>query len=76
MEDKAAPTTLSADISKWYTGPELAQQLGISQQRVGQLRRAGRLPGAIERGGTWFYPVEAVRDYNRLSHKPGRVPKK
>jgi len=65
-----------ADLSKWYSGPELAAKLGITPQRVSQLRLQGRLTGAIERGGRWFYPAEALQEYNRLSHKPGRVPKK
>lgn len=66
----------TADISRWFSGPELAQQLGITPQRVSQLRLQGRLTGAVERGGRWFYPAEAAQEYNRLSHKPGRVPKK
>lgn len=53
------------DTTKWYTQPELAQVLGITPQRVGQLRMQGKLTGAVQRGGTWFYPNEAIREYRR-----------
>ncbi|MCV7030243.1 hypothetical protein [Mycobacterium sherrisii] len=43
-------------ITTAYTGPEVAALLGINESRVRQRRLAGTL-WAIDRDGTWVYPV-------------------
>lgn len=63
-EDPVAFAEAAADIvahtalliNTAYTGPEVASLLGINESRVRQRRLAGTL-WAIERDGTWVYPV-------------------
>lgn len=53
---------MDTDVIRWYTGPEAARELGISPQRVSQLRLLGRLSG-VQRGKTWFYSQETISGY-------------
>ena len=53
---------MDTDVVRWYTGPEAAKALGITPQRVSQLRLLGRLAG-VQRGKTWFYSHETIDGY-------------
>lgn len=44
----------------WLTADALAKRLGVSNQRVRQLRDKGRFPGAMRDGWRWIYPPNAV----------------
>lgn len=59
---------------KLLTTQELAAALGVSDARVRKLRLDGRLPGAVEMGGTWVYPANlAAQGYTK--RKAGRPSK-
>lgn len=39
------------------TVPEAARRLGLSRQRIGQLCKQGRIPGAKQVGRQWVIPA-------------------
>lgn len=55
---------------KTLTTQELARALGISDARVRKLRLEGRLPGAVQVGGTWIFPA-ALAQTGFVKRKPG-----
>jgi hypothetical protein len=54
--------TVIADITRWYTGPETAKIFGVSPQRVGQMRKEGKVAG-VQRGKGFFYSQETIDRY-------------
>lgn len=46
--------------------------LDLTQARISQLCKEGRLKGATKIGGSWIIPVKSVGGYTRK--KPGRKP--
>ncbi len=59
---------------KLLTTQELAAALGVSDARVRRLRLDGRLPGAVEMGGTWVYPA-SLASVGFTKRKAGRPSK-
>lgn len=53
---------VATDITRWYTGPEAARILGVTPQRVGQMREEGKLTG-VQRGKGFFYSQETIDRY-------------
>ena len=63
MSDEA-----EVDVTRWYTGPEVAAMFGVTPQYIGKLREAGRLTG-VQRGRGWFYSSETIEEYRRSREK-------
>ena len=59
---------------KLLTTQELAAVLGVSDARVRKLRLDGRLPGAVDIGGTWVYPA-GLASQGFAKRKAGRPSK-
>jgi predicted nucleotidyltransferase len=55
-------------MSTLVSSSEYARRKGISSQRVRQLLKAGRVPGARKIGRNWIVPLEAVAE--RSSPQP------
>lgn len=56
--------------SDWsMTAQEAAAQLGVSQQRVTTLARAGRLRGRQDQRGTWHLDPHSIEDYGKARRK-------
>jgi hypothetical protein len=65
-----APAGFTQPQSDWsMTAQEAAAQLGISQQRITHLARAGRLHGRQDRRGTWHLDPQSVEHYRKARRK-------
>jgi len=57
------------------TPRELAREHGLVAGSIANAAAAGRLPGAVKRGGTWFIPSSAFVNYLEARAPSGRPPK-
>ena len=57
------PSSSGRDPAGLLGTPQAADLLGISRQRVGQIAKAGRLPGAVQTGNRWQIPLDALLAY-------------
>lgn len=65
----------TGDMPKEYiTTTEAGKMLGVGDQRIRDLIKAGRLKATKVLDGIWAVEVESVRNFQR--RKPGRKPKK
>ncbi len=67
-----APFTVAAPSftpSQSITAQEAAAQLGVSQQRITSLARAGRLRGRQDQRGTWHLDPHSIEDYGKARRK-------
>lgn len=63
------------DLADYYTVEHAAIILGVSETRVGQLIRSGRLPGSIQWGRNWLILRRSLSDFNRLPPGRPRIPR-
>jgi len=54
----------------WLTSKDLCERLGLTQQRIQQLRVNGRFPGAIRIGKLWVFPHDAVAILQATKREP------
>jgi hypothetical protein len=57
------------------TPRELAKEHGLAAGSIANAAAAGRLPGAVKRGGTWFIPSSGFVNYLEARPPSGRPPK-
>ena len=54
----------------WLTSKDLCERLGLTRQRIHQLRVIGRFPGAIRIGPHWVFPNDAVAILQAIKREP------
>jgi len=56
------------------TVPEAARRTGFSTNHLSGLAANGTIAG-MKLGGQWLIPIDAISEYIRKDHRPGRKPK-